>query len=87
MSVFGRGRHLLSNGGSRGSRGSCLCSGLVEVRDNVSPQSLVVFKALLTAIAGEPQVNPGMMLPLSSSGEYSRAKSTAMHVDGSLNGN
>ena len=57
------------------------------MRGNVSPQSLVVFKALLTAIAGEPQVNPGMMLPLSSSGEYSRAESAVMHVDGSLNGN
>ena len=57
------------------------------MRGNVSPQSLVVFKALLTAIAGEPQVNPGMMLPLLSSGEYSRAESAVMHVDGSLNGN
>ena len=82
--MFSGSQHLLSDGCSRGS---CLCSGLAEVRGNVSPHSLVVFKALLTAITGKLQVNPGMTLPLSSSGENSRAESAVMHVDGSLNDN
>ena len=79
--MFGGSQHLLGNGCSRGS---CLCSGLAEVRGNVSTQSLVVFRTLLTAIAGEPQVTPGMTLPLSSGGEYGQAESAVMHVGGFL---
>ena len=66
--MLGGSQHFLSDDCSCGSR---LCSCLAEVHGDVSPQSLVVLKALLTAITGKSQVDPGMTLPLSSSGENS----------------